>query len=272
MTAQDEEHQEERDAVEVEERSSPKGSIIYQAISREGQNELERPTTALAWSGLAAGLSMGFSFLVPAILQSMLPDEKWRPLITTFGYAVGFLIVVLARQQLFTENTLTVMLPLLQRKDRDTFLNVTRLWTTVFVTNLGGAILFAIVLGKTELVGMDVHRALRDIATTSMNGSFAVLILRGVFAGWLIAMMVWLMPFAETARVWVIVIITYVVGIAGLSHVIAGSVDAAYLAVIHQRTWAEVLLGFTLPALIGNILGGVSLVAALGHAQVVSRD
>src|SRR4051812_4436672 len=170
---------------EVEERSAPKGAVVYKAIAKEGEDELERSTSALAWSGLAAGLSMGFSFLVPALIHSHLPDEKWRPLLVNFGYSVGFLIVVLGRQQLFTENTLTVVLPLLQNKDEDTFVNMVRLWTVVFLTNLIGAILFALVVAKTELVGSGVHHSLKDLAVESSSGSFLVILLRGVFAGWL---------------------------------------------------------------------------------------
>ena len=260
------------EAEEVEQRSSPKGSVVYKAISKEGDDELKRSTSALAWSGLAAGLSMGFSFLVPALLHAHLPDEKWRSLIVSLGYSTGFLIVVLGRQQLFTENTLTVMLPLLQRKDRDTTLNVVRLWITVLLANLLGAILFALVLAKTEVVGVEGTHALRELAGMSMSPSFAVIFLRGIFAGWLIALMVWLLPFAETARVWVIIIITYVVGLGGLSHVIAGSIDAAYLAIAGERTWMEFLAGYFLPSLLGNIVGGVALVAALNHAQVVSGE
>jgi formate/nitrite transporter FocA (FNT family) len=64
---------------------------------------------ALAWSGLASGLSMGFSFLTQALLRSNLPDEPWRHLIDSFGYSVDFIIVVLGRQQLFTESTLTAV-------------------------------------------------------------------------------------------------------------------------------------------------------------------
>ena len=263
---------EKREEEEAEQRSAPKGSVVYQAICKEGQDELGRSTSALWWSGLAAGLSMGFSFLVPALLHAHLPDEKWRPLLADAGYTIGFLIVVLGRQQLFTENTLTVILPLLQKKDRGTLMNVLRLWGTVLAANLAGAIVFAVVLAKTRLVDAGVHHSLQELATVSMSGSFVELLLRGIFAGWLIALMVWLMPASESQRVWVIVIITYVVALAGLAHVIAGSIDAAYLAIRGLRTWNEFLVGFTLPSLIGNIIGGVALVAALNHAQVVSGE
>ena len=84
-------------------RSAPKATIVYEAIRREGEEELARNTSALIWSGLAAGLSMGFSFLMEALLASGLPDSDRQPLISKFGYCIGFLIVVLGRQQLFTE-------------------------------------------------------------------------------------------------------------------------------------------------------------------------
>ena len=72
-----------------------------------------------------------------------LPDTPWRLLVSKLGYCVGFLIVILGRQQLFTENTLTVILPLLVRKDAATLLRVLRLWGTVLSANLVGTFLLA---------------------------------------------------------------------------------------------------------------------------------
>jgi formate/nitrite transporter FocA (FNT family) len=100
---------------QVEERVAITAHVVYEAIRLEGDEELHRPAAALAWSALAAGLAMGFSFIAEALLTSHLPNQPWRPLVTRLGYSVGFLIVVLGRQQLFTENTLTAVLPLLLR-------------------------------------------------------------------------------------------------------------------------------------------------------------
>src|SRR5689334_16269380 len=132
----------ERDEVdqEAEEKSAPSAHVVYEAIRKEGRHELERKTSSLAWSGLAAGMSMGFSFVTLALLQHHLPDEPWRPLITPLGYSVGFLIVVLGRQQLFTENTLTVILPLLTRKTTRDVAKVAQLWSVVFFANLLGTL------------------------------------------------------------------------------------------------------------------------------------
>src|SRR4051812_39395890 len=121
---------------EVHERSAPSGKVVYKAILKEADAELERPSSALAWSGLAAGMSMGLSFIAEALMQAHLPDKPWRPLISKLGYSVGFVVVILGRQQLFTENTLTPVLPLLLRKDRKTLLNMLRLWAVVLAANL----------------------------------------------------------------------------------------------------------------------------------------
>src|SRR3954470_18860042 len=108
---------EKREEKEAEQKSAPSAHVIYEAIRIEGRHELERQSSSLAWSGLAAGLSMGFSFVTQALLEHHLPDTPWRPLIASFGYSLGFLIVILGRQQLFTENTLTVILPLLHKQE-----------------------------------------------------------------------------------------------------------------------------------------------------------
>ena len=260
----------EKEKEEAEERSAPGGSVVYEAICREGEDELARSTQALAWSGLAAGLSMGFSFVVQGLLYARIPESAWRPLIVSFGYSIGFLIVVLGRQQLFTENTLTVMLPLLILKDKETLRNVARLWITVLLANLAGAFLFAMLIAKTTMFDASIIQALTHVGEEALRGDFATTLLRGIFAGWLIAIMVWLLPFAETARVWVIIIITWVLSAGGLTHVIAGSIETMFLAARGVVSWREAFGGYTIPSLIGNIIGGVTLVAALNHAQVVA--
>jgi formate/nitrite transporter FocA (FNT family) len=256
---------------EAEERSSPGGHILYLAVQSEGEHELERTNSALAWSGLAAGLSMGFSLLCEGLLRAHLPDAPWRPLVTKFGYSLGFLIVILGRQQLFTENTLTVILPLLRKKDFATLGNVGRLWGIVLAANLAGAFVFAWVLGNTNAVGPEIRTAIAEIARDAYGADAVSIFLRGIFAGWLIALMVWLLPFAEAGRVWVIILITYFVGLGQFSHIIAGSVDALYLVGIGVKSVPNYLFQFMLPTLFGNILGGVSLVAAFAHVQFIAR-
>jgi len=255
---------------EAEERSSVTVHVVHEAVRREGEEELKRSNSALGWSGLAAGLSMGFSLMTEGVLRAALPDSAWRPLITKLGYSAGFVLVILGRQQLFTENTLTPILPLLHKTQGATLRNVLRLWVAVFLANMAGTLAVAWVLGNSGMFEPNVRAAFVDIGRESIAPGFGMVLLRGVFAGWLIAMLVWVLPFAETARFFVIVFLTWIIGIARFSHVVAGSVDVFVLAWSGQASFAHAIGGFVLPALIGNVLGGVSLVAALNHAQVVS--
>jgi formate-nitrite transporter family protein len=254
---------------DAEERQSPHGKVVYKAIYSEGMDELSRDSAALAWSGFAAGLSMGFSLLTEALLRAHLPDTAWRPLVAKLGYAVGFLIVILGRQQLFTENTLTVILPLLRVKRGGVLANVMRLWLVVFVANVAGALLFSAAITFLPVLDPAVREAAKAIGTEALSHGFLGVLARGIFAGWLIALMVWLLPFAETGRVGVILIITYLVGLGGFSHVIAGSVEVYALSWMGAASWGATFGGFTIPSLIGNMLGGIALVAALAHVQFI---
>jgi len=259
-----------REQEEARQLSSATVHVVHEAVKQEGEEELKRSTSALAWSGLAAGLSMGFSLICEGLLRSRLPDAGWRPLITKFGYSMGFLLVILGRQQLFTENTLTPMLPLFHKPDGATFRNVARLWAVVLAANMAGALAIAWTLAATAAFPADVRTAFSEIGRESIGLGFGVVVLRGVFAGWLIAMLVWMLPFAETGRFFVVVAMTWLIGIGGFSHVIAGAVDVLFLAFSGMAPWSAAIGGYILPALIGNILGGVALVAVINHAQVVS--
>ena len=259
----------EKEKRKADEEESLNASITYEVIRREGEKELERSPQALAWSGLAAGLSMGFILVAEGLLRSHLPDAPWRPLVAKLGYSVGFLIVILGSQQLYTENTLTPIVPLLARKSGEMLGRVLRLWAIVLATNLIGTILFAWVLARTTLFDVEMHDAFVGVASEALRGDFATTVLRAIFAGWLIALMVWMLPAAQSEQVPVIVGMTYLVGVAGLSHIIAGSTEVAYLVARGAATWGDYLGRFVIPTTLGNTLGGVTLVAALNHAQVV---
>ncbi len=255
---------------EIEQRRSPSGTIVYKAICKEGLDELKRPSSALWWSGVAAGLSMGFSLVAEGLLKAHLPEASWATLISKLGYSMGFLIVVLGRQQLFTENTLTVILPWLTDRSWDKFWNITRLWIVVFIANVIGTAAFAAVVSHSSAFDSESRAAFAALGHHAMLHGFGTVLLRGIFGGWLIALMVWLLPFAESFRVLVIILLTYLVGLGDFSHVIAGAVETLYIVMIGEKSFVIWLIGFLLPALIGNIIGGVTLVAVLNHAQVMA--
>jgi formate/nitrite transporter FocA (FNT family) len=248
--------------------SAPRALVLHEIIRAEGEEALKRKPSALAWSALAAGLSMGFSFLTQALLHASLPDAPWRHAVDSFGYSMGFLIVILGRQQLFTESTLTAVLPVLTRRDRKTLLACLRMWGIALAANILGAWLFAASLTVPGVFRADVTDSMRLLAAGTLHAPFAATFLRAVFAGWLIAMMVWLLPSARSARLLTVLLITYVVSLGHLSHIIAGSVEAAYAVLTGSATVATFVFGFMLPTLLGNTIGGVALVALLNHAAI----
>jgi formate/nitrite transporter FocA (FNT family) len=255
---------------EVEWRTAPRTEVVYEAVREEGEGELKRSSPTLAWDGLAAGLSMGFSLVAEGLLRSHLPDAGWRPLVAKLGYSVGFLIIVLGRHQLFTENTLTAVLPFLQRRDSHTLAQVLRLWAVVLAANLAGALIFSLVLARTELFEPHVRQTFLEIGREAMASWWGLTFLKGVFAGWLIAMMVWMLPAAESARFFVVIVMTYLVALGKFAHIVAGSADTFYVVWAGAAGWGD-YLGWMLPTLLGNIVGGTTLVAALGHAQVAGE-
>jgi formate/nitrite transporter FocA (FNT family) len=261
----------EQERKDVERRSAPRTEVVYEAVREEGEGELRRSPSALAWDGLAAGLTMGFSLVAEGLLRSRLPDTEWRPLVSKLGYSVGFLIIVLGRHQLFTENTLTAVLPFLQRKDAQTLSRVLRLWVVVLAANMLGAFLFAFTISRTELFEPNVREAFREIGVEALKNWWALTLLKGVFAGWLIAMMVWMLPASESARFFVVIVMTYLVALGGFAHIIAGAVEVFYAVLTGAASWGD-YFRWMLPTLAGNILGGTTLVAALGHAQVAGES
>jgi formate/nitrite transporter FocA (FNT family) len=260
-----------REHEEVAERKHPRAQVLYEAIRSEGEQELARPSSALAWSGLAAGLSMGLSFLTMAVFRSALPDAPWAKLVVALGYSVGFLIVIVGRQQLFTENSLTPVIPLFQQPSLEKALKVARLWAVVLVANLLGTLAFAFVVQRVPVFSAEISQALGELGRKSLSGGFGSHFARGIFAGWIIALMMWLLAGAD-ARAFLVVVMTSIIGAADLSHVIAGSTEALYAVFAGDASLADYFVRFLIPAGCGNMLGGVALVALLSHAQVAADE
>lgn len=253
-------------------RRSPSAKVVHRTILVEGREELERPSAALAWSGLAAGLSMGFSLVAEGLLRAKLPEASWTPLITSLGYSVGFLFIVLGRQQLFTETTLTAVLPALQERTARIVMDMLRVWSVVLLMNLIGAFIFAAVAAKTNIFAPDVRHAFALIGEESIRHSFLDDLLKGIAGGWLIALMAWMLPASETARFWTIIVTTYLIALGELTHVIAGSVDTLYLVWEGKLGFGAYVMSYLVPVLIGNTIGGVAFVAALNHAQSTAGE
>lgn len=262
------EHLDEEERGQAAEHASIRALVIHEVLRKEGEEELKRPARALAWSGLAAGMSMGFSFLGLALVRSALPIASWSRLVDSIGYTIGFLIVILGRQALFTESTLTAVLPVLVRRDRKTLLATLKFWVVVLSCNLLGTYIFAGLISVPGIFPSEVQNSLLITALDAVSGSFWPTMIKAILAGWLIAVMVWLLPSARTAKMFVIILLTYIVGIGRFSHIIAGSVDSAFAVFSGQVPIRAYFIGFLLPTFLGNTIGGVGMVALLNHAPL----
>ena len=168
-----------------------------------------------------------------------------------------------------TPASLTYYFPVLTRRDTRTLLKALRLWVTVLLCNLVSTWMFAAMLRIPGVFSTDVVDALHHVAGIA-EGSQALgpIFVRSILAGWLIALMVWLLPSARSVRLLTVMLITYVVAVAPLSHVIAGSTEVAYACLAGDASLHDHLAYFLLPTLAGNIIGGTSLVAPLNHAAI----
>lgn len=252
----------------VRESVKPRAAVVYEIIRREGEAELRRPTSALWWSGVAAGISIGFSFITEAALAAHLPLSEWTPIIAKLGYAVGFIIVILGQQQLFTENVLTAVLPLMAQKSLYWLYRMLRLWGIVFLANLAGCFVFALAFATLPLVEGNMATAMDNIVRTLMANSPIEMFAKGIGAGWLIAALVWILASTEDSEFAIIALLTYLIALFGFTHIVAGSSEAFYGYFKGLLTLNELIFKFQIPTLLGNVVGGTLLFSVLSYAQV----
>ena len=257
---------------EVEKSQPPRAAVLHEIIRTQGDQELERSVAALWWSALAAGLTMGLSLMGMGLLNSRLPEGEGFKVIASFGYCAGFLAVILARQQLFTENTLTAVLPIMSKPTLANFGRLLRLWTVVLVGNLCGTLLVAYVMLKLPIFDSKTDLAFLDIGRKVMENHPGQMFAKGIVSGWMIATMVWMIPSMESAKMWIIILITYLMALGDFTHIVVGSAEVSYLVFAGELPWKDFWLVFAGPTLAGNIIGGSFIFALISHAQIRSES
>ncbi|NWD52071.1 formate/nitrite transporter family protein [Pseudomonas gingeri] len=250
----------------------PRAAVLHEIIRLQGDQELERSVAALWWSALAAGLTMGLSLMAMGLLNSLLPEGEAFKVIASFGYCAGFLAVILARQQLFTENTLTAVLPVMSKPTLGNFGRLLRLWGVVLLGNLCGTLLVAYVMLHLPIFDSKTDLAFLDIGRKVMENQPPQMFAKGIVSGWMIATMVWMIPSMESAKMWIIILITYLMALGDFTHIVVGSAEVSYLVFAGELSWGEFWLHFAGPTLGGNIIGGSFIFALISHAQIRSES
>jgi len=245
---------------------------VFSIIRAEGEEELRRPASSLWWSGIAAGIGISTSVFAQAVLYGALEGHEHRWLLSSIGYAVGFVLVILSRLQLFTENTLSVVLPMLSAPSWGKLGLSARLWAIVLGANFIGTFLtafFVITLTATGEGGHEGHvAAMLEVSRHAAQSSGLTALVKGIPAGFFIAALVWMLPSSKGFELWVVILFTTLIAAGGFTHVIAGSTEMFLLVVDGQIGVGDAFLGYLLPVFAGNVIGGTGLFAMLAYGQI----
>lgn len=253
----------------IAENSNLSSLAVYSIVLREGEEELERPKTSLWWSGVAAGLGISTSVLAEGIIRANLgSDHAYLTLIASLGYSFGFVLVILSRLQLFTENTITVVLPVLAEPTGNRFYCSARLWGIVLLANLCGTFITAAISVHGGILPASTLEAILEMSRHLATMTPAETLLRGIPSGFFIAAIVWMLPSAKRSEVLVIVMFTWLIAVGDFTHVIAGANEIFALVLNGEMNIFTALIHHISPVLIGNIIGGTGLFAMLAYGQV----
>lgn len=257
-----------KDKIVVEEHERLSQHLIYEIIRRDGIEELMRPFKSLFVSGVGAGILVSFSFVCMAVLQSFLPNQPWAPLITKWGYTVGFVLVILCRAQLFTENTITTVIPLFKPFTWKKLGAVLRLWHLVLAGNLVGTSLVAVFLTTPGLLNLDFIVEMQAIAHHVSAFTWQENLLRGIPSGILIAAIVWMMPTARQFALFLVAFITYFIAAGDFTHIVVGSCEMMYAVLNGMASPYDYIFQFLVPVGAGNIIGGTGVFTMLGYRTI----
>ena len=240
---------------------------IFQAAVENARSELKRSSRSLAISGFAAGITLGLTGIGVASMRAMLGDGGWQELLSYCIYPVGFIAVIIGRQQLFTENTLYPVVLVLD--ERRHYLETLRLWAVVFFSNIAGALAFAALMIHTFALKPEISSKLIGLGFVAAQGSFSHFFWSGVVGGWLIALVAWMVTashwtIGQVAMIW---LLTFLVGIGHFSHCIVTSCEILSAAMAGAVSAGQ-YLHWIVPATLGNIVGGVVIVSVLNYGQV----
>jgi formate/nitrite transporter FocA (FNT family) len=241
---------------------------IYEVIRRDGTEEMDRPFLSLWWSGVAAGMVISLSVIGEAIFRTYLPATDWRHLVESLGYTFGFLVVINGRMQLFTENTITSILPVVGDWSWHNLGRVAQLWAVVLTANVLGAFIAATLIAFTPAFDPGVVAAIGDLSRHATGHGGFVAFFKAIPAGVLVAAIVWMIPAANGGKVGLIILFTWLIAAGDFTHVVAGSVEMAYLILIGELLPIKGAISFFLPVLLGNVAGGTLVFTLTAWGQV----
>ncbi|HSM08262.1 MAG TPA: formate/nitrite transporter family protein [Gemmatimonadota bacterium] len=242
---------------------------IHQRLLASAAEEIGSGVRELFFSGVTAGFAIVLTFIGFAVGTAQFPDNDF---LAALLYPVGFVYIILGRYQLYTENTLPpVKLVLMRFASLPLLL---RLWGTVLVANLTGAALGALVLARTHVLSPEAIEAGAGLALHGLEGGAWTAFFKALFAGWLVAGVVWLGYAARDSvtRLLLVYIVFYMIAVAELFHVVTAAADVLFFVFLGAPGpgLGALAAGFWFPVLLGNTVGGVLVFTLLAYAQAES--
>lgn len=246
---------------------------ILGSLIESGVHEIRRETNGLLLSGLSAGLDIGFGPLLMAVILTLSQGgygNLGTELLLASAYSVGFVFVILGRSELFTEHTTIAAMPVLAGRASAT--GLARLWGLVYLGNIvGGALFTLLVVILMPNLGVASPEAFESIALKLVDHDLEWLFVAGIFAGWLMGLLAWLVTAAQDtlSRVLFVWIVTAAIGLLHLPHSIAGNVEVLFGVFLSPMVSVTDYAAFLVLATIGNAIGGVVFVGLLKYSHVV---
>ena len=248
------------------------GEILKEQII-EGCETYDRSKSSILLSSFTAGLEIGFSFLMLCSLFSFLEGKVAEETIfklIALVYPLGFILVVLGKSILFTEQTSLLALPVLN--NRRSVWSLFQIWGVVILGNLAGGMLIALTVSWLGS-GLNLFEAevIAKIGEHFVDYDILTIFLSAIMAGWLMGLFSWLVTSSKetTAEILIIYLITAVMGFTGLHHSIIGHIEIFAGMLVSDKITFLVYLKTLVTALAGNAVGATVFVALLKYRAFV---
>ena len=237
----------------------------FDRLVEEGEDRLRRPLLPLLSVGLLGGIDIGTGLLAYLVVE----HRTGNPLLAGPAFSLGFVALLLARSELFTENFLVPVTALVAR--RGTVGQLARLWGTTLVTNLaaGWVVTWLIVTALPDLAttALDSAQHYADLGFDLQSFTLAVL------AGAVITLMTRMQHATESMGVKIVPAVLFGALLAGaqLFHCVLDSM--LMFCALHVGAPFGYLhwLGLLGWSALGNVVGGLVLVTAVRLLRVPHR-
>ncbi|MFT5245024.1 MAG: formate/nitrite transporter FocA (FNT family) [Psychroserpens sp.] len=249
---------------------------IISRVIREGEEIFKINNKAITLSAIIAGLEIGFSYFLICSLYYLLSGTMAENTIFklfSLVYPIGFILVVLGKSALFTEQTSVLTIPVLN--GQRTIWELLRVWGLVILGNLIGGILFTLFISLlAPNLNLFTHETMVKIGSHVVDYDAWVLFLSAIVAGWLMGLLNWLINSVKNSltRIFLIFMITGVIGFGGFHHSIVGNIEV-FGAFLHSNTITLLdYLAFLALAVVGNAIGGAVVVGLFKYRIFESNN